>query len=124
MGLALSRNLCRLGESLRPSASVWAGSRVGSSLHARILTPPPLAGLHVCRLNLRPSSFVFVVVMSPLDPPPLLSRRVGRMSYHMRVYITCDDGRRRRWWSDQRRGQARVGLEVGLGGGDSVGCGF
>ena len=56
IGLALSRNLCRLGESLRPSASAWAGSRVGSSFHERILTPPPLAGLQVCRLNLRPSS--------------------------------------------------------------------
>ena len=62
--------------------------------------------------------------MSPLDPPPLLPRRVGRMSYHMRVYIIFGDGWRRRWWSDQRRGQARVGLEVGLGGGDSVGYGF
>jgi hypothetical protein len=88
IGLALSRNLCRLGESLRPSASAWAGSRVGSSLHERILTPPPLAGLHVCRLNLRPSSFVSVVVLSPLDPPPLLSRRVGHMSDHMHVYMT------------------------------------
>ena len=51
-----ARKSRRLGESLRPSESAWAGSRIGSSLHGRILTPPPLAGLHVCRLNLRPSS--------------------------------------------------------------------
>ena len=44
------------------------------------------------------------------------------VSCHM--YMAFDDGRRRRWWSDQRRGQARVGLEVGLGGGDGVGHGF
>ena len=88
IGLALSRSLCRLGESLRPSASAWAGSRVGSSLHERILTPAPPGG--PARVQIKSSSFVFRVCSRavPSGPPPLLSRRVGHMSDHMHVYMT------------------------------------
>ena len=83
IGLALSRNLCRLGESLRPSAPAWADSRVGSL--SSILTPPPLADMRVCMTRFS------VVRSSGRSPGPrMMSRR--RCAYASSVVLgSCRD---------------------------------